>query len=296
MGQSVSILQLVQQGSTENLETALQNQKSDLSAVDTEGRNALHWASIQGQKPVVELLLQHSPDLLQSLDDRSYTPLHMAAFSNQATILTLLLDKGALIDAQDETGMTPLHWAVTEHHADCVSLLLARGADRAINNNKGKSPYELAQGLKKRFINQILPLFEGTDPQPQPDAPPKDPSTPANPTPEPPKAEPKKAEPQKPARVITQLHQDLACVCKIWGRLKYKHPFLAYRSDIDWDNQLLIIVNKLLELDENTTRERFVDCVARMLEQLKDPNTTVKSKVIPTGTPTPDTRDRKSVV
>jgi len=35
----------------------------------------------------------------------------------------------------------------------------------------------------------------------------------------------------------------LLSLCKLWSAVKYFHPYLAYRRDIDWDNGALSNVN-----------------------------------------------------
>jgi C-terminal processing protease CtpA/Prc len=60
----------------------------------------------------------------------------------------------------------------------------------------------------------------------------------------------------------------LAGLCRIWGRIKYFHPALAYRTDIDWDAALVKAVPKVREAQ---TREAYAAAVRGMLDALGDP-------------------------
>jgi hypothetical protein len=61
----------------------------------------------------------------------------------------------------------------------------------------------------------------------------------------------------------------LAQVCKLWGRIKYLHPYLAYR-DIDWDAAL---VNALPKSMASSDAASYTKAVGEMLEALRDPAT-----------------------
>lgn len=66
----------------------------------------------------------------------------------------------------------------------------------------------------------------------------------------------------------------LAQVCKLWGRIKYLHPYLAYR-DIDWDAAL---VNALPEIMASGDAASYAKAVGGMLEVLQDPATRIEHK------------------
>ncbi|MCP5051381.1 MAG: hypothetical protein GY940_29715, partial [bacterium] len=67
--------------------------------------------------------------------------------------------------------------------------------------------------------------------------------------------------------------QRLVKLCKIWGKVKYFHPYLAYK-DIDWDAAL---VEALPSVYEAQTGDDFAAAVKTMLSALGDPLTTVQS-------------------
>lgn len=37
----------------------------------------------------------------------------------------------------------------------------------------------------------------------------------------------------------------LAALCRLWGTVKYFHPYLAYRSDLGWDAALVAAIPKV---------------------------------------------------
>src|SRR5262245_10946841 len=63
--------------------------------------------------------------------------------------------------------------------------------------------------------------------------------------------------------------QRLVTVCKVWGTIRYQHPFLAYQ-DIDWDAAL---VKALPKVEAAKTNEEFAAAVQVMLDALRDPAT-----------------------
>jgi C-terminal processing protease CtpA/Prc len=69
----------------------------------------------------------------------------------------------------------------------------------------------------------------------------------------------------------------LVNLCKVWGTVRYLHPYLAYK-DIDWDAALISALPKVeAARDEN----EFRAAVQAMLDRLGDPGTRVARKVQP---------------
>jgi hypothetical protein len=66
----------------------------------------------------------------------------------------------------------------------------------------------------------------------------------------------------------------LAQVCKLWGRIKYLHPYLAYR-DIDWDAALL---NALPKIMASSDAASYAQAVGEMLEAVQDPATRIEQQ------------------
>jgi C-terminal processing protease CtpA/Prc len=64
--------------------------------------------------------------------------------------------------------------------------------------------------------------------------------------------------------------QRLSELAKVWGTVKFFHPFLAYRSDIDWDRALVETIPKV---NEARSPEEFASALNGMLATLEDPST-----------------------
>jgi hypothetical protein len=63
----------------------------------------------------------------------------------------------------------------------------------------------------------------------------------------------------------------LARLAKLWGTVRYLHPFLAYR-DLDWDAPLIKAIPKM---EAAKTRDEYAAAITEMLAALGDPATTV---------------------
>jgi C-terminal processing protease CtpA/Prc len=69
----------------------------------------------------------------------------------------------------------------------------------------------------------------------------------------------------------TERTERLAQLCKVWGTVRYLHPYLAYK-DIDWDADLVKALPKVMAA-KNT--EEYAAAVQVMLDALDDPATRV---------------------
>jgi hypothetical protein len=64
----------------------------------------------------------------------------------------------------------------------------------------------------------------------------------------------------------------LVGLCKLWGAIKYFHPYLAYRDDIDWDAALVAAIPKASAAN---SASEYAAAVQSMLAALGDPVTRV---------------------
>lgn len=69
--------------------------------------------------------------------------------------------------------------------------------------------------------------------------------------------------------------QRLVNLCKLWGKVKYFHPSLAYRSDIDWDAALVSTIPKVRSA-QNTVE--YKEALQSMLNVLQDSSTRLTEK------------------
>jgi hypothetical protein len=72
----------------------------------------------------------------------------------------------------------------------------------------------------------------------------------------------------------------LAALAKLWAAVKYFHPYLAYRDNIDWDGALVRTIPKL---DAARNGEEHAAAVEGMLNELGDPVTHVLNASVPTS-------------
>lgn len=70
----------------------------------------------------------------------------------------------------------------------------------------------------------------------------------------------------------TQRIERLVSLCKLWGKVKVFHPYLAYRPDIDWDAALVQTIPKV---NNAKTADEFVDALQSMLNVLDDSATRI---------------------
>ncbi len=64
----------------------------------------------------------------------------------------------------------------------------------------------------------------------------------------------------------------LVALCKLWNAVKYFHPYLAYRADIDWDKAL---VEAIPRVNEAKSAGEYAAAVEQMLRALEDPATRI---------------------
>ncbi|MGA8165377.1 MAG: S41 family peptidase [Waddliaceae bacterium] len=72
----------------------------------------------------------------------------------------------------------------------------------------------------------------------------------------------------------TKRIERLAGLCKLWGRLKYFHPYLAYKN-IDWDRALM---ETIPQVNGAESREDYAGAIAYLVSFLDDPLTRVDWK------------------
>lgn len=141
----------------------------DINTLDQYGYSALHYASKNGDTPMINLLLSNIPDI--DINIRiSYTrqtPLHLATLENDGNTMELLMNHKADPNITDNLGNTPLHNAIMENLPNAVELLLEHTSifpnisnTLTIKNLYNKTPLELATDQK---IKNIL-LYHTTKP------------------------------------------------------------------------------------------------------------------------------------
>lgn len=159
------------------------------------GYNALHWAVIAGDRPLVQALLSLGADpnrcsergahalilavvhrapieIMENLAARGadtrlsnqdgFNALHAAAEANNPAAVPWLLDHGLELEARTQHGHTALQVACALGHLEAAKALVARGADRKANSPEGDA-LEIAQRKGQRAVEDWLVSLIGTD-------------------------------------------------------------------------------------------------------------------------------------
>jgi C-terminal processing protease CtpA/Prc len=81
----------------------------------------------------------------------------------------------------------------------------------------------------------------------------------------------------------------LAAMGRLWNAVKYFHPYLAYRDDIDWDAALIRAIPRVRAA---RTPEAYAEAIQSMLDALDDPATRVLPRIVtaPPSPPSPGAR------
>ncbi len=129
---------------------ALIRQAADVGSAQGDGMTALHWAALNGDKPMAELLLNAGANVRATTRLGAYTPLFMAAKSGTAPVVDVLLKAGASARTTAADGITPLMMAASAGSADAVNLLVKAGADvNAIETERGQTALSFAAAFNQ---------------------------------------------------------------------------------------------------------------------------------------------------
>jgi ankyrin repeat protein len=128
----------------------------DLDQKDKDGKTPLHYATISGNKPMVQSLLQHGADMAV-LDESSWMPLDYAARENDLGIARYLLMQYTKTsdEASKPPGDSKALWIAASHgHRDMVRLLLRckeiSGQDRALLEAAKAGFFDIVRLLHRR--------------------------------------------------------------------------------------------------------------------------------------------------
>ncbi|CAM9096675.1 unnamed protein product [Pylaiella littoralis] len=120
----------------------------DVNAQTSNGRTALHLASLGDNSDVVDVLVEAGARV-EARHASMDTPLHYAACTLSGDVTAALLRHGADVNAQNRSHLTPLYRAAgragTDGSAEVVDILLRSGADETIADMEGFTPQDFAE-------------------------------------------------------------------------------------------------------------------------------------------------------
>ncbi|MEN6371285.1 MAG: ankyrin repeat domain-containing protein [Armatimonadota bacterium] len=117
-----------------------------------------------GDSSAVRELVSSHPDVLSATDSHGWSALHYAASKGDCNIAKIIIDSSSDIDIKDNCGATPLHYAVSERN-DVTKLLIAAGANVNSVDNQGRTPLQWAV-IEADDRPKIIPMLieAGVDP------------------------------------------------------------------------------------------------------------------------------------
>ncbi len=136
--------------------------------IDSEGKNALHWAAAEGHADVAAYLLDHKAAINAQDSKYKETPLVEAAQFGRLDVVKLLISRGAAIDIKGKYGGTALTSLVNNVGVasqktseaqvyEIISLLLAHGADPNAQNADGETMLHMpAYGNEVKLVSVLV--------------------------------------------------------------------------------------------------------------------------------------------
>jgi len=112
----------------------------NVSAQDSDGMTALHYAVGEGNKEVMELLVSNGADVnAVNQDNGLVTVLHWAAVNGKRDVMKRLLEHGADVEAKAEDGWNVLHFAAQNSQWEVVKWLVGHGVDVEAKEKYGQT-------------------------------------------------------------------------------------------------------------------------------------------------------------
>jgi ankyrin repeat protein len=132
---------------------------ANLNAIDSSGKNALHYAAKYNSGHVAKLLLTGNNMIIDAFDHHGFTPLHYAAANGHVHLIKQLENADADLNLKTSQSMfkeniegeSALTLACLNGHEGAVAALLQLGADYSQKNSHDMTPAQIAL-LKGNYI------------------------------------------------------------------------------------------------------------------------------------------------
>ena len=144
-----------EEGLRDIVELLLEN-NADISWRNDEGQTALHCSAIGGTHKIAQLLLGKGAQVDGVDKVYGFTALHYAARFGNKGVGEVLIAHGADIQAKDKWGYQPIHWAAFHDRPEIIELLIAKGTDVDAKTSLGQSPVELAKPRRNTATVDVL--------------------------------------------------------------------------------------------------------------------------------------------
>jgi ankyrin repeat protein len=134
--------------------------KEGFEETDVRGQTVLHYAARRGHDEIVEFLLGQGAQA-NSRDTQGVTPFMEACMYGRLGVVRKLVHHIGLqgVDTRGNSGRMGMHWAAIRDQDRVLRFLVAAGADPSITDNKGKTPYALAEEKRRA---RSLAVFQVT--------------------------------------------------------------------------------------------------------------------------------------
>ncbi|XP_046329915.2 serine/threonine-protein phosphatase 6 regulatory ankyrin repeat subunit A-like isoform X2 [Haliotis rufescens] len=130
---------------------------ADVSLVDKDGNNILHYACTGGYVEAVKLVLSLNVVDINSRGWRSRTPVMGAAHSGHRDVVELLVSKDADVSLVDEDGNNILHYACVGGYVETVKYLLSLNVvDIDARDNAGLTAADWARYWGRQRLVDLL--------------------------------------------------------------------------------------------------------------------------------------------
>ncbi|PNH03306.1 Ankyrin-3 [Tetrabaena socialis] len=123
---------------------------ADLEAKDNEDETALHWASQEGFKEVVEVLLRAGADVA------AINEAMLVCVGRMRALRCTSGQREGRGESAEPNCWTALHWASAGGHTDVAAVLLRGGADVQAKDYDGRTPVDLATEEGKVEVVALL--------------------------------------------------------------------------------------------------------------------------------------------